>query len=288
MIRFTLILILFFISFTTVAQTKLEKAKEKFDKAIELGDAENFTTALKELEKAKTTLGETNIKEEKILEVEIYNYFCSYYCQSNQLEKGSEAISLSKKILEKNFNEKSNSYASYYFHNAALKFFQQKIDSAIFFSEKSIAIYNKIKSTDYRNRGIAVSNLGFFYTQKGEYKKSLVLYEEALVHKRKVFDENHTEIAVSYTNIGVSYDHLNQFKKALPFHLKALGITEKKYGEKHLKVALNLNNLAVTYSNLNQYIKSEETILRSISIVKKYVPSTHPYLGTMYNNLAVN
>lgn len=71
----------------------------------------------------------------------------------------------------------------------------------------------------------ALSTLGLYYADNGNYKKSIEAYEQALNVSSKLFGENHVRQATLLNNISQVYNSQKKYDIALQYSRKALNIT---------------------------------------------------------------
>jgi len=90
---------------------------------------------------------------------------------------------------------------------------------------------------------------GVAFVNKGDYKKSLGLYFEALRVAEKL--DNKKEIASINNNIGVNFWYQNDFLKAKQYYEKALEMRVKLKNQK--EIARSFNNLGTVEVELKQY-----------------------------------
>ena len=98
-----------------------------------------------------------------------------------------------------------------------------KYDSSIFFYEKALLIYNRLKNM--KGRGSALNNLGLIYWNLADYDKALQYFFDALKDFEEIGDSRFTANALN--NIGLVYEENNKLRQALIYHHKAEIVYEK-------------------------------------------------------------
>ena len=134
-------------------------------------------------------------------------------------------------------------------------------------------------------RANTYSILGNVYSDLGEYSHAKEWYERALIGRKEIYDEHHSDIAASYNNLGNVHTDLDQYSKAKEYHEKALVIRKKIYGEKHGDVAASYNNLGIVYSNLGQYNEAKDHCEKALVIRKEIYGQHHGHVAASLNNL---
>ena len=135
-------------------------------------------------------------------------------------------------------------------------------------------------------KGDILSTSGQVYERIGKYSQAEGFHRKALMIRKKIFDEDHTDIASSYNNLASVYSSLGEYNQAKELHEKALVIWKKINGEDHVDVATGYNNLASVYHSLGKYNQAKELYEKALMITKKTFDEDHVDIATGYNNLA--
>ena len=135
-------------------------------------------------------------------------------------------------------------------------------------------------------KGDILSTSGQVYERIGKYSQAEGFHKKALMIRKKIFDEDHTDIASSYNNLASVYSSLGKYNQAKELHEKALVIWGKINGEDHVDVARSYNNLASVYSSLGEYNQAKELYEKSLVTWKKINVEDHVDVAPCYINLA--
>jgi two-component system NtrC family sensor kinase len=121
-----------------------------------------------------------------------------------------------------------------------------RIDSALVYAEKAIALAQKIKSP--KSEAIAFWRLGNVYRESGNLPKALKLINKAL----KFFEEtkDFQEIATCKNILGLIYWDLKNFTKSLQYYHQAKSIYERLNSISG--VARVQNNIGIAFTEMNQ------------------------------------
>ena len=135
-------------------------------------------------------------------------------------------------------------------------------------------------------KGDILSTSGQVYDRIGKYSQAEGFHKKALMIRKKIFGEDHTDVASSYNNLAAVYSSLGEYNKARELHEKALVIWKKIKGEDHVDVATSYHNLASVYSSLGKYNQAKELNEKALMIRKKIFDEDHADIASSYNNLA--
>lgn len=136
------------------------------------------------------------------------------------------------------------------------------------------------------------TQLGFYYFNNANYKKSIKLFDEALYIYNNNYHQNYEKIAFLSTQLGKVYRNLGDYNKAQQFLEKASEIYTKHNISEPLKVTETQIYLGSVYRNLGNYQKSSK-ILEKVLITyedkygRKHIKTGKvlAYLGSTYKNL---
>ena len=136
-------------------------------------------------------------------------------------------------------------------------------------------------------KGDILSTGGLVYDRIGKYSQAEGFHKKALMIRKKIFGEDHTDVASSYNNLASVYCTLGKYNQAKELHEKALVIWGKINGEDHVDVARSYNNLASVYSSMGEYNQAKELYEKALVIWKKINVEDHVDVAPCYINLAV-
>ncbi|MFN0037631.1 MAG: tetratricopeptide repeat protein [Saprospiraceae bacterium] len=161
-----------------------------------------------------------------------------------------------------------------------------EVYKALDYSQKAVAIWEKVLSSEHPDLASSYNNLALTYGALGEHQKALEYNQKDLSICEKVLPPEHPDLAQSYNSLAGTYGDLGEHQKSLEFHQKALSIREKSLPPEHPDLAQSYNNLAATYGALGGHQKSLEYNQKALAIREKVLPPEHPDLALSYNNLA--
>ena len=135
-------------------------------------------------------------------------------------------------------------------------------------------------------KGDILSTSGQVYDRIGKYRQAEGFHKKALMIRKKIFGEDHTDVASSYNNLATVYSSLGEYDQAKELNEKALMIRKKIFDEDHVDIASSYNNLATVYSSLGKYNQAKELFEKALVIWKKINGEDHVDVATSYHNLA--
>ena len=135
-------------------------------------------------------------------------------------------------------------------------------------------------------KGDILSTGGQVYHRIGKYSQAEGFHKKALMVRKNIFGEDHTDVALSYNNLASVYCTLGKYNQAKELHEKALVIWGKINGEDHVDVARSYNNLASVYNSLAEYNQAKELHEKALVIWRKINGEDHVDVARSYNNLA--
>ena len=174
-----------------------------------------------------------------------------------------------------------NSLASICYHFCDLLFAKAVVDLAC-------ELVEDIKDADPGAllKGAILNTSGQVYDRIGKYSQAAGFHKKALIIRKKIFGEDHTDVASSYNNLASVYSSLGEYNQAEELYEKALVIWKKINVEDRVDVATIYDNLASVYWSLGKYNQAKELHEKALMIRKKILDEDHPHIAASYNNLA--
>ena len=191
-----------------------------------------------------------------------------------------------KKEMGRNATPLMDSIKANLLHELALKFWTNKVDTSLYYSQQLLALSQQIGYTkgvgagynmmglvnmamknyavadDYYRKSLKIrtdigdktgmawtcNNMGLMYGNLGEMNESIKWHTQSLQIKKEINDK--PGMASSYGKIGHDYTNLGDFPKALNNYLNALKIWEEDSNRKEIGgVYLNIGNLYYSAGN---------------------------------------
>lgn len=173
-------------------------------------------------------------------------------------------ISDFKKMLES--NDELFGWTYYYFGKAAVSFRKKELDSSLFYANKGIDIYNKIKN----KREVDHYDLLLLHYYKGEVFRSQKDLEQAIEAYQIALDlskEYPYQLSAAITaSIGNCHVLLENYEFSLKYYL------EVEKDENYMRIprgaGTTFNHISGIYEKLEQYELAKEYAFKSIEVAK--------------------
>jgi signal transduction histidine kinase len=163
----------------------------------------------------------------------------------------------------------------------AFKYFQIKPDTTILLSQQSIELSNKINYL--KGKADALKNTGNAYNVKGEYTRSLTLYNEAFLLWQKA--SNIKGMGTMYYGKGIVYSNIGKYPEALENYFQALKIREQMNDT--LGIASCVNAIGGIYFVQGKYNDALTNYLKALNLSESInflanIESTNANIGEVY------
>jgi len=130
------------------------------------------------------------------------------------------------------------------------------------------------------------NNLGFYYMDTGQYKRSEEAFLKALTGYREYYGKRHPRTTIPRANLAVLYETLGSYKEAEKRFRFNLKINTREIGADHYLTAIDMANLARTLQAAGKINEAKKLYLRCLEIDRKQLGDDHPYVIVDLNNLA--
>lgn len=162
-----------------------------------------------------------------------------------------------------------------------------KLDSALFYAEKSLAISIKHLSEISKESADAYDNIGMCYQKKSLFKKALPSHEKALKIREQLLPNHKSDQAITHENLGVFYINTSNYEKA-SYHLKkALQINTSYFGPEHQKTGIIHKIIGILYIYMGKHEQSIKHSKKFSDISIKNYGENHLYVGESFNSIGV-
>lgn len=139
------------------------------------------------------------------------------------------------------------------YNNISKKYDSKTNDSTTYYAGMALVLAEKINYS--KGIGLAYSNLGTFYVNKGEYQKALKYFIEAFKVSEKM--QSYRAMSNMMNNIGNTYIGLKKNEKALDAYTKSYEIAEKNNITYMMAISsIGIGNLLLENANPKQALKN--------------------------------
>jgi len=187
------------------------------------------------------------------------------------------------KKMKKNIEHISFYEGSYYIEIGIYNAFNGNMDSAKYYFEKALSIYNHLsdcKINSIKNNSInqipnIYTNLGNIYDSKGEFPLAIETFQKAL---KKYESKNDTDGVIKcLSNIGIVHHEQNNFVLAREYYFKVLDILKSKdnlLSQNYINsdfyvLSAVYTNIGISYLDENKFKEAKEYFLKSLEINQK-------------------
>jgi len=278
------ILLIIFIAFSQIcAYGQVKTAKNYLKEGIDSLNANNATSAIKLLSKAKKLS-----KKDLMLEVKVLAILAEAYSLNNDTILAPKTYQKTLELYNRNprLKKSSKDYSAF-----LTKYGEWCIDKELYDKAKLLHLEAKeirLKSVGRLHQDYAQSlnNLAILYLYQGLYQKAEPLFLKAKEINFKALGNFHPDYSGILNNLGTLYLYQGLYSKAEPLFLEAKEISFKSLGGLHQDYAQNLNNLAALYLFQGLYSKAEPLFLEAKEIRLKSLGRLHLDYAQSLNNLA--
>jgi signal transduction histidine kinase len=168
--------------------------------------------------------------------------------------------------------------AQYYFCKGARHGDYNKHDSAVYYSNKAIVVFEKMK--DYKTLNTLYNNISQTYRKLGEYDKSINTSILGLQNAEKINSEYWTFYFTN--NLSVIYHDFENFDKGIYYGKKAFLLAQKMKKREPETIAAALNAIAISYDDSN---RPNEALYYHKQVFKYIKGKDTLNFGHTYNNI---
>ena len=152
-------------------------------------------------------------------------------------------------------------------------------DRAIKLATRALAISQDL---DFKS-GIASAHgeLGYAYSVKGAFEKSLKHFKEGIAQNRTIGDS--VGLVSQLNDLGTTYKSQSKYDQALKYYFEALGICEKMQLDRG--ISATVGNIGLSYFEMDEYQKALKFYKRALAINKRI--GNRPSLAVNHNNMGL-
>ncbi len=209
--------------------------------------------------------------------LDLNNMFAYYYYSYSQLDS---AIRFFKKCVSYAAHlHDSAGMASNWNNVSVCYYYSGKVDSALNYAKKALAIKLNYDSLNFKGIALAYLNIASYYDILANYDKA-VEYGLKAVKYAELSDDKYTQ-ATTYNNLGSVFKHLKDYKKAVFYYEKAQEILITT-DLKRMRATV-YNNLGTCYIKLKAYTKAENYLFKALDLYKSL--EYYSGISAAYENL---
>ena len=160
-----------------------------------------------------------------------------------------------------------------------------KYDDAIFLFQ--LALKQSIKTIGEQSPEVATcyNNLGYAYSNQGNYSKTMECYQKASDIFLAVYDSIHPDVTTAYMQMGAAYYRQADYPHAEEYLLKAWNMAEAA-GNTNDEKALLCNSLALLYQDLDDAEKALDYYQKALDLFdEENADEENLTIAITYNNI---
>jgi tetratricopeptide (TPR) repeat protein len=155
------------------------------------------------------------------------------------------------------------------------------------FNQAEEIYVSQLDSTDepnWRKHFYLNHQLGYVYSEKGDYKTALSYYEKALKNELDFLPPDDPSLATTYNNIAGVHESLGDYESALSSYQKVLKIQQKTLPSTHPDFGTTYSNIGRLHQKMGDYPISLTFYQQALNVQEKFLPPKHPYLAKSHSN----
>jgi eukaryotic-like serine/threonine-protein kinase len=197
------------------------------------------------------------------------------------ISRFSEALAIYRNVL----GNQSLSVASTLNDMTAAAIWMDNYKVAEGYEREAVAIFQENTSRNHPEYAIALGNLGYVLTERGQYAEAERMLNEALEIERTVFGPNNQRIAETESHLGTLYDKRGDIDRAIAATAEAVKISTARLGLSHYLTGYYLDCLADLYLRANNLAAAETNARQALSVFAQSLPERHLYVSSAHQLL---
>ncbi len=161
------------------------------------------------------------------------------------------------------------------------------IDEVALCRKYAIEVCLQLYGEDDSNTATAISNLGIFYRDIGDYERALHYLNKSTMIRKRIYGFKHIDVASSFNSLAMLYLGMGDTRQALHYAKKAFRIKKKLLGYKHSSIAVLLSNIGLIYKSLGNFGRAKHYYQKALDIQMEISGVYHLNVATYLNNLAM-
>ena len=153
------------------------------------------------------------------------------------------------------------------------------------YQRQAIEIFRATVSRNYPDHAVALANLGYILTERGEYAEAEQLLTEALQIERSVFGEHNERLAQTESHLGLLYERRGDTPRAIEAMQNAVRIASSGLGTNHYLTGYYLDSLANLFLKANNLAAAEDSARQGLAVYAKSLPAQHLYVASARQTL---
>ncbi|MEO1054321.1 MAG: tetratricopeptide repeat protein, partial [Bacteroidota bacterium] len=188
----------------------------------------------------------------------IYTKYGSY---QKAFDYYSESLRLQKALYQ---GQPNLAYTSNYINMGAAMYYQDELDSALFFYNKAVDLFESLQEGTNYNLLPLYNNIAQVLVKQGLYTEAISNFKKSLTTQRAIQEDILTETGQSHSGLALSYTLLDDFDSAQYHFERAVRAYNKLFGQKHALLAQTYREHGHLYLKKQQKDKALHFFQKSI------------------------
>lgn len=268
------------------------KASTHFKQASEL--AENFGAADERLTNSLKRLQESLTKEKKTIEVQKVaehmealknSTYGLMYGTPDQNARSIIALT-SKREKDPTDMDAARQLCAVLNNQAALLFTQSNVADAKQFLDRAVEIEKKVLGEDDPEYATSLSNLAYYYSQRGDKEQAESFYTQALTLRQKVLGSSDPKVGRSLRNLADFYWGQGDIRRAQELMSQSADVYRKQLPRTAADYAWTVNNLGLIYASERNYAQARKLFAEALDMRKQLYGENGLDVGRTLHNIA--
>jgi serine/threonine protein kinase/tetratricopeptide (TPR) repeat protein len=148
------------------------------------------------------------------------------------------------------------------------------------YEREALSIFQENASRNHPEYAIALGNLGYVLTERGQYPEAERMLNEALGIQRTVFGPNNQRVAETEAHLGTLYDKRGYMPQAIEATEQAVKISTLRLGMNHYLTGYYLDSLADLYLRSDNIPAAEIDARQALTVYAQALPAKHLYVAS--------
>ncbi len=171
-------------------------------------------------------------------------------------------------------------------YDLSMKYYNEgNYELAIQYGEQLLQTWEKSYGEgDSPGFALIKNNLAFLYNLGKKYDEAEIMYNDALLMRRRLYLSPHHELAISISNLAGFYYDRGRTDLAHPLYVEALEMYRVLYNGDTKELATCINNVALFFISCSEFSKAETLFNESIGMHRRLYKTDHEALALSLNN----
>ena len=182
-----------------------------------------------------------------------------------------------KVVLIYENTKKWNDYVNTLVYVAYKLYRFEELDEAIKMLEKAVHIGDKHLSNKDLGLAKAYHHLAITYRKKGSYKQAIACHHETIDRQTRRNDGTNYELGNAYYHFAITCYYQGNYEAAAKLNRQALRVLEQEYGETHSRLADVYDNMGMILTEQKKYEEAAIAYQKSLNIITNYFQKANVY-----------